>query len=163
MKIGELASATATPIETIRFYEREGLLPAPQRTQANYRIYGAEHVERLAFIRHCRGLDMALDEIRVLLRFKDDPDQRCDEVNALLDEHIGHVAARILELRALERELKALRGQCTTARDAKDCGILEGLSRTARQTRSGNLSHHHIDGSHGRKNRTAVQSDTDSH
>ncbi len=155
MKIGELAAATNTPVETIRFYEREGLLPEPQRTPANYRVYGPEHAERLAFVRHCRGLDMALDEVRVLLRFKDAPHERCDEVNALLDGHIGHVAERIRELKALERELKLLRSQCATAREAKDCGILEGLSRTAHQATS-RAATPHIEGSHGRKGRGAV-------
>ena len=68
MKIGELAVATATQIETIRFYEREGLIPTPGRSTGNYRVYEASHVQRLIFIRRCRGLDMALDEIRTLLR-----------------------------------------------------------------------------------------------
>jgi len=98
MKIGELALAAQTQVETIRYYEREGLLPQAPRSEGNYRIYGPEHVERLAFVRHCRSLDMTLDEIRVLLRFKDEPQAECGEVNALLDEHIGHVATRIREL-----------------------------------------------------------------
>ena len=71
MKIGELATATQTPVDTIRYYEREGLLPAAPRSSGNYRLYRTEHVERLGFIRHCRSLDMTLREIRVLLRFKD--------------------------------------------------------------------------------------------
>ena len=69
MKIGELARATETVIETIRFYEREGLLPPPARSEGNFRIYETKHVERLQFIRYCRGLDMSLAEARVLLRF----------------------------------------------------------------------------------------------
>ena len=68
MKIGELAEATGTQIETIRYYEREGLLPEPGRSTGNYRIYDRVHADRLSFIRHCRALDMNLDEIRVLLR-----------------------------------------------------------------------------------------------
>ena len=102
MKIGELALATQTQVETIRFYEREGLIPQAPRSDGNYRIYGAKHVERLAFVRHCRSLDMTLEEIRVLLRFRDAPQAECGEVNALIDEHIEHVAARIRELRQLE-------------------------------------------------------------
>ena len=73
MKIGELAKATHTQVETIRYYEREGLLPETARTEGNYRVYGPEHVERLSFIRYCRSLDMALNEIRALLRMKDSP------------------------------------------------------------------------------------------
>ena len=99
MRIGELAQASGTPIETIRFYEREGLLPAAARTEGNYRIYTPQHADRLGFIRQCRSLDMTLDEVRVLLRFKDQPLADCGEVNSLLDEHIGHVAERIKALR----------------------------------------------------------------
>jgi Cd(II)/Pb(II)-responsive transcriptional regulator len=131
MKIGELAQATQTQIETIRYYEREGLLPRAPRSDGNYRIYGPSHVERLAFVRHCRSLDMTLDEIRVLLRFKDAPQAECGEVDALLDEHIGHVAVRIRELRQLEKQLKALREQCQAVGDAANCGILSELAQSA--------------------------------
>lgn len=129
MKIGDLSKLTQTSVETIRYYEREGLLPEPSRTDGNYRIYGEAHAERLAFIRHCRGLDMTLDEIRQLLRFKDDPASDCGDVNALLDAHIGHVADRIRELRALEKQLKSLRERCCEAQLASNCGILGELSR----------------------------------
>lgn len=128
MKIGELASATGTPVETIRFYERERLLPEAARTESNYRIYGAAHEERLHFIRRCRSLDMALDEIRILLRFREAPGEDCGRVNALLDDHVGHVAARIRELKDLEKQLHALRAQCREVQGAADCGILKELS-----------------------------------
>lgn len=129
MKIGSFACATGCPVETIRYYEREGLLPPPARSGGNYRLYGPQHVDRLRFIRHCRSLDMTHDEIRALLAFRDAPQKRCDEVNALLDEHISHVARRIEELRALERTLKDLRGQCRTAMSTRDCGIMRTLGR----------------------------------
>ncbi|WP_425258972.1 Cd(II)/Pb(II)-responsive transcriptional regulator [Rubrivivax sp. RP6-9] len=127
MKIGALALAAQTQVETIRYYERAGLLPQAPRSEGNYRIYGPEHVERLAFVRHCRSLDMTLDEIRVLLRFKDDPRAACGEVNALLDAHIGHVATRIRELRQLEKQLQLLRAQCGGDSEAARCGILNEL------------------------------------
>ena len=129
MKIGELARTAQTSVETIRYYEREGLLPQAPRSDGNYRLYGAGHAARLAFVRHCRSLDMTLDEIRVLLRFKDDPQADCGQVNALLDEHIGHVATRIRELRQLERQLKGLREQCEGIHDAAHCGILNTLTQ----------------------------------
>ncbi|RZI98674.1 MAG: Cd(II)/Pb(II)-responsive transcriptional regulator [Haliea sp.] len=132
MKIGQLAQATGTQVETIRFYEREGLLPVPPRTEGNYRVYDAGHMARLAFIRHCRCLDMTLDEIRVLLRFKDAPQSACGEVDTLLEGHIGHVVARIRELRALEKELRSLRAQCGPGGASSDCGILQGLEQGAR-------------------------------
>ena len=146
MRIGELAKVTRTPIETIRFYEREHLLPATARTEGNYRIYGAPHEDRLSFIRRCRSLDMALDEIRTLLRFKDAPRENCGQVNALLDDHIGHVAARIRELKDLEKQLKILREQCQEVQGAQDCGILKELSSTVpAKERS---RRHHVPGTH---------------
>ena len=129
MKIGELSHATGTQIETIRYYEREGLLPSPARTEGNFRVYTEGHVQRLTFIRHCRSLDMALDEIRTLLHFKAAPDENCGDVNALLDAHIGHVAERIRDLRALEKQLKGLRERCGESKVAADCGILGELSQ----------------------------------
>ena len=140
MKIGELAKAANTQVETIRYYEREGLLPAPARTQGNFRLYEAPHLERLQFIRYCRGLDMSLDEVRVLLRFKDAPSATCGDVNELLDEHIGHVSARIKELRALEKQLKELRQRCGEPRPAEQCGILSGMSAAAHDKSSASPS-----------------------
>lgn len=131
MKIGDLAAESHTPVETIRYYEREGLLPAPARTAGNFRVYEDGHLQRLRFIRHCRGLDMSLDEVRTLLRHRDRPDDSCGDVNALLDEHIGHVSRRIRELRALERELRQLRQRCGEVRPAERCGILAGLADAA--------------------------------
>lgn len=128
LRIGELAKSTGSPVETIRYYEREGLLPPPARSEGNYRLYGATHVERLKFIRHCRSLDMTLVEIRELLAFRDAPDESCGEVNALLDKHIGHVADRITELQGLEIQLRSLRHLCQHAQAIKDCGILHGLN-----------------------------------
>ena len=133
MKIGDLATASATPVDTIRYYEREGLLPAPARTAANYRAYDDSHLERLRFIRHCRHLDMSLGEVRELLRVRDDPQADCDAANRVLDEHIGHVSRRIRELRALERQLKDLRARCGVAQPAEHCGILSGLAEPVEQ------------------------------
>src|SRR5579863_914031 len=127
MTIGELARRTGCGIETIRYYEREGLLPKPGRTSGNFRRYGQEHAELLSFIRHCRSLDMALNEIRILLKFRSAPDEDCQEVNALLDTHIGHVKERITELQSLEGQLRALRDKCSSARPAEHCGIMQGL------------------------------------
>jgi Cd(II)/Pb(II)-responsive transcriptional regulator len=131
LKIGDLAKRAQCPAETIRYYEREGLLPEPTRTAGNYRVYSRAHLERLAFIRNCRSLDMTLDEIRQLLRVRDVPGENCDAAHQLLDEHIAHVATRVAELQQLERQLKALRRQCAPARVEKKCGILDGLDRRA--------------------------------
>lgn len=127
MKIGELAAHTGYTVEAIRHYERAGLLPAPTRSASNYRQYGQQHLERLQFIRHCRSLDMALAEIRSLLAVRDQPDQSCGAVNAMLDQHIAQVTERIAQLRTLEQQLRAIRGLCGQNLAAKDCAILHKL------------------------------------
>jgi Cd(II)/Pb(II)-responsive transcriptional regulator len=147
MRIGDLAESTGTAVETIRFYEREGLIPAAQRADNNYRVYTTAHAERVAFIRHCRNLDMTLDEIRTLLRLRDAPLQDCSEVNALLDEHIGHVTHRIRELRALQKDLKALRARCSAPHAIEKCGILNEIDTAAAQAASAR-PHRHIRGTH---------------
>lgn len=129
LKIGELAVKTGYTVEAIRYYERQGLLPAPARSGGNYRLYRNVHLERLRFIRHCRSLDMALDEIRSLLTVRDHPEQSCGTVNALLDKHIVDVAERIAQLRELERQLLGLRGLCTEVQTARDCAILQCLGK----------------------------------
>ena len=145
LKIGELARRTQCQAETIRFYEREGLLPAPTRTAGNYRVYGRAHVARLSFIRNCRALDMTLTEIRQLLRLRDLPQADCHAAHALLDEHVAHVAARVAELQQLERQLKALRRQCRQATHS-ECGILDELSQSG--TRSRGAPEAHVRGTH---------------
>lgn len=147
MKIGELAKATGTPIETIRFYEREHLLPLPARSEGNYRVYQPTHEETLAFIRRCRSLDMALEEIRALLRFKDSPPENCGEVNALLDAHIRHVVYRIRELKDLERQLRSLRDQCREGPGAGSCGILKELSSSIKPV-AAKCGKQHVLGTH---------------
>ena len=151
LKIGELAKRTNCQVETIRYYERQGLIDAPKRTEGNYRLYQDSHVERLRFIRQCRSLDMALDEIRTLLRFCDAPEKNCGEVNALLDEHIGHVARRATELKAMEKRLKELRRQCVKVQAAKDCGILKELAQTTASRVGKEKRASHINGPHARR------------
>ena len=110
LRIGELAKATGTQVETIRFYEREGLLSEGGRTDANYRVYADAHVKQLIFIRQCRSLDTPLDVIRALLRCRDRP-RKSRDANQLLDACIAQTAMRILELRQLRKELTALKRQ----------------------------------------------------
>jgi DNA-binding transcriptional MerR regulator len=145
MKIGELARLAGTNVETIRYYERDGLLPStcPQRRQLPH-LWGSP-CPATVFIRRCRGLDMTLDEIRVLLHFKESPQENCADVNRLLDRHIGHVAQRMQELQELERQLKDLRERCGEARDAAHCGILDGLSQAIVP---GGKTASHVQGSH---------------
>jgi Cd(II)/Pb(II)-responsive transcriptional regulator len=128
MKIGELAQAARCSTETIRFYEKSGLLPAPARSAGNYRQYGRDHLDRLRFIRNCRNLDMAHEEIRALLGMVDRPARDCGAINHLLDEHIAHVDVRLRELRDLRMELVRLRERCGQEQAVDACGIVQGLA-----------------------------------
>ena len=83
MKIGELAEATATKVETVRYYEKIGLLSSPARTSSNYRAYGTEHLARLSFIRRARDLGFTLDAVRELLMLSDDKEQSCEAVDGI--------------------------------------------------------------------------------
>lgn len=150
MKIGEVARQTGCQVETIRYYEREGLLPEPARSMSNYRMYGAAHVERLTFIRHCRALDMTLDEIRTLLRLRDRPESDCAAVNELIDEHIGHVEARLAQLSSLRESLIDLRARCQGEAETGGCGILRELAQPAEESEGGEQSPpvQHVGGSH---------------
>lgn len=149
MRIGALASAAGCSVETVRYYEREGLLRIATRSDGNYRLYGDDALKRLRFIRRCRSLDMAHDEIRTLLRSLDAPQEPCTEVNLLLDAHIGHVEQRIAELNALHCDLVGLRSQCAAVRDAQDCGIVQALVTTVAAPQVDPSSHVHR--THGRE------------
>lgn len=131
MQIKELARATGVEIETIRFYEKQGLLSAPPRRENGYRDYGPEHLERLAFIRHCRALDMPLADIARLLEFAQHPLDDCSGINQLIDEQLGRVHARLLSMQALEKQLQQLRRQCTRPGVGQPCGILGELVAAA--------------------------------
>ncbi len=146
-KIGELARRAQCPAQTIRYYEREGLLAPPTRTAGNYRVYVEAHLQRLSFIRHCRSLDMTLEEIKQLLRVRDVPQANCEAAHRLLDEHIAHVAVRIEELQLLESQLKALRRECGPVRAQRPCGILDELGRGT--SGGGKKSAPHVRGVHG--------------
>ena len=127
MRIGELAKRTDIKIDTVRYYEKVGLLPPPPRRLNGYRDYGRQHLERLAFIRHCRALDMPLEDVRRLFGLLDHPESDCGMVNCLIDEQLGRVRQRIASLRTLEQQLQALRTQCSTRASAGECGILREL------------------------------------
>lgn len=127
MKIGEVAAAADCDVPTVRYYEKAGLMPSPERTSSNYRTYGPRHAERLRFIRRCRSLDMGVGEVRRLLSFVDHPEQGCGSVNEALDLHIAQVEARLRDLTDLQKALKRLRRKCRTASTAAACGILGDL------------------------------------
>ena len=128
MKIGELAKLTGCSVQSIRYYEKEKLLPSMRRSNGNFRLYDLATVEQLKFIKHCRNLDLSLAEIRQLIELNRQPGLQCDDVNNMVDEHIEQVALRIKELQHLQKQLKSLRGSCSSDRTVKECGILQNLS-----------------------------------
>lgn len=132
MQIKELARATGVDVETIRYYEKQGLLPEPARRDNGYRDYKASHLERLSFIRHCRALDMPLAAVNRLLGFVDAPDQHCGNVDSLVDDQLARVRARLKSMRALEKQLLQLRARCAGIQEGQHCGILEELVAAAR-------------------------------
>ena len=125
--IGALAKATGTKVETVRWYERVGLLPAPARTPRNYRTYGAAHLGRLSFIRRARDLGFSLDQIRALLDIAEQRERSCEAVDAIAREHLDEVDRKIADLQALRRELDVLIGQCRRGKVA-ECRIIEALA-----------------------------------
>lgn len=132
MRIKELAQATGVDVETIRYYEKQGLLPAPARQDNGYRDYADEHLERLAFVRHCRALEIPLADIRRLLSALGDPGTAHPDVDRLVQEQIERVRARLKSMRALEKQLLLLQASCGRCdEDGADCGILKELVAAA--------------------------------
>jgi Cu(I)-responsive transcriptional regulator len=127
MNIGELARAADTKAETIRYYERIGLLPAPPRTAGNYRDYSSGHVSRLIFTRRARDLGFSVEQIRALLDLADRKEQSCEAVDAIARDHLADVKRKLADLAALRRELDSIIGQCRHGTIA-ECRILEALA-----------------------------------
>lgn len=128
MKIGELANKAGCPVETIRYYEKKGLLQAPLRNlENNYRYYDNTHLEKLLFLRRCRALDMTHEEIHALLKVINSHGKNCGGIGAIIDDHIAHVQHRIAELLTLEKHLKELKNFCNADRSVDECGIVQKL------------------------------------
>ena len=132
MQIKELARATGVDVETIRYYEKQGLLPTPARRDNGYRDYDGRHLERLAFIRHCRALDMPLASIARLLGVLDDTRGDCSDVDALVAEQLCRVRARRESMQGLEKQLVQLKSRCNGQPDRGPCGIRTELVAAAR-------------------------------
>jgi Cd(II)/Pb(II)-responsive transcriptional regulator len=128
MKIGEVCGHASVPVETIRYYEKIGLLLKPDRDASGYRVYGNAHLNRLLFVKRCRNLDMTQDEIRELIRLSENPEADCHEVDALLARHLSHVRDRLNELANLETALLQLQQACSKTGTVEQCGIMGGLS-----------------------------------
>jgi len=129
LTIGALAVRTGTTAETIRYYERIGLLPAPQRAgSGRYRMYRTSDVDRLAFVRRARELGFSIEEVRELLGLADDPQRPCAEVDQLARAHLHAVEEKITQLIALRSELQRVIGACAGKYHMAECRILGALS-----------------------------------
>ena len=126
VSIGALSRRTGCNIETIRYYERIGLMPEPPRTAGGHRSYGKANERRLGFIRRCRELGFSIEDIRVLLGLVDDGDYTCGEVKSLIDRHLDEVRSKIADLRKLQRALQKIGGACAGGQ-APECPVIDSL------------------------------------
>ena len=125
--IGRLAKETGSKVPTIRYYERIGLLPPPRRSAGNQRLYGPDHVARLAFIRHSRELGFSQAAIRELLALTDDGEQSCEAVTRIAAAHLEEVRSRLARLAALEAELERMIAACGGGK-VGNCRVIETLA-----------------------------------
>ena len=128
--IGSLSKGTGCKIETIRYYERIGLLPKPPRSQGGHRLYEEEHLKRLTFIRRSRELGFTLHEVRGLLRLVDGGEYSCAEVKALTLDHVAEVRRKLADLRKVKRVLEAMAAECEGG-EVPQCPIIDALYRKA--------------------------------
>lgn len=129
MRIGELSKLSGCSIQTIRYYEKEKLLPLPFRSEGNFRLYNQESLEQLLFIKHCRSLDITLKEIKQLLELKNTPKSDCTDISKIIEIHINLVNLRIEELKILKSNLLSLYQKCPSGGVIQDCEILKGLTK----------------------------------
>lgn len=130
MKIGELSSTTGLTIDTIRFYEKSGLIKKASRTEGGYRDFSKESLDSLLFISHCRSLDIPLQEIKKLLTVRAGSAKSCKEANQVIEEQLQNLRRRIKELKSLEKNLAQLRSVCNQELDPKDCKIIQSLQNS---------------------------------
>jgi Cu(I)-responsive transcriptional regulator len=127
LSIGEVAKRTGIKVPTIRFYETEGLIGPPRRTESGRRIYDLREVQRLSFIRHARALGFELDDIKSLLDLSDHPDRSCEDADRIARRHLGEVEIRIAQLQALRRELSRVVTSCAGGKTSH-CKVIETLA-----------------------------------
>lgn len=136
IRIGALSERTGCKIETIRFYEKAGIIQPAGRSRAGHRIYTVEHEKRLSFVRKARSLGFSLDEVRQLLRMVDETGHTCDEVRSAAEAHLRQVRERVADLRTIERVLAGMVKSCRGG-DIPDCPVVEALYASSRPRRRG--------------------------
>jgi len=126
LAIGALSRRTGVNIETVRYYERIGLLPLPARSEGGHRMYGTGHLKRLGFVRKARDLGFTIEEIRTLLRLVDERDQPCAEARQVAAGHLADVRAKLAALRTMEKVLNDMVARCD-AGTPPECPLIEAL------------------------------------
>ena len=124
--IGALSKQTGCHIETVRYYERIGVLLKPPRTEGGHRLYGKEQIKRLMFVRRSRELGFSLGEIRTLLKLVDGKQYTCREVKTLMEEHLGDIKKKISDLKRLQKTLADISSQCEGGM-VPECPIIDAL------------------------------------
>lgn len=127
LTIGQLAKETGVSVDTIRYYEKIGLLEKAKRSAGNYRYYSAQMLSELLFLKHCRELGITLHDIQKLKELSAKPDQTCMEVDHLIDQYLNEVSQKIKNLEHLKQDLYHLKQQCSQHRTIQQCGILKEL------------------------------------
>ncbi|MGB3338202.1 MAG: helix-turn-helix domain-containing protein [Devosia sp.] len=134
LTIGKLAKAAGVTTPTIRYYEEIGLLPAADRSESGQRVYGADDLERLTFIRRCRDFGFGIEQVRQLAGLSISADKDCREVGNIARGHLGEVQAKLTELKALERSLQRFVAQCDAVccgGPGRDCIVFQDLAAEA--------------------------------
>lgn len=127
MKIGQLSKISGCSIQTIRYYEKEGLLNLPSRSEGNFRLYDDRALRELEFVKHCRSLDIPLADIKTLLELKNKPEESCSSINNLIANQLELVNQRIKELKTLKSELQIMKKACSSDNTVEKCGIMRTL------------------------------------
>lgn len=127
VKIGELSKVSGCSIQTIRYYEKEGLVSNPARSEGNFRLYNQKSLKELVFVKHCRSLDISLSDIKRLINLKNKPEESCSSVNALIAHQLALVNKRMKELSSLKTELQKMANSCTAENTVEACGIIKSL------------------------------------
>jgi len=136
LKVSEVSKALGVNPQTLYFYERTGLIPPPQRTEAGYRLFTEEDVERLRFITRTKALGLSLDEIKEILTLKEGRSLTCQAVQERLAAKLAQIAHQIQQLQALQHELQPLLEQCEAANPNQTCVVLEHPGTTLKQQRN---------------------------
>ena len=131
--IGKLARAAGVNTETVRYYERRGLLPEPPRTESGYRQYDEESVLRVRFIKEAQALGFTLDEVRELLALRVDADTTCEQVRRQAEVKVAQIQAKIATLRHMQAILNEMIAACAQGGPTGECPILETLARRAEE------------------------------